>query len=145
MINLYKSLYYIVKGSVRMKKCEYCGKEISYFDMYCSDECQRNANDYYERVNKFEKLFGIVNMICIFGIPVGIVVSAFNNLLGTAISAVCCFILGLLILIIPIPVDSMISKFKIQKSQKIIRICGIGIIVFGMLLIALNLLFIVNK
>ena len=27
-----------------MKKCEYCGKEISYFDMYCTDEGQEKGD-----------------------------------------------------------------------------------------------------
>ena len=35
-----------------MKKCEFCGKEISYFDMYCQDECQENANKFYDLRDK---------------------------------------------------------------------------------------------
>ena len=29
-----------------MKKCDYCAKEISYFEQYCDENCQANANKY---------------------------------------------------------------------------------------------------
>lgn len=32
-----------------MKKCEFCGKQISYFDQYCDDECHIKANKFYEK------------------------------------------------------------------------------------------------
>ena len=49
-----------------MKKCDYCAKEISYFEQYCSEECHGNANKYYETTEKYGKLFSIINMICVF-------------------------------------------------------------------------------
>ena len=51
-----------------MKKCEYCAKEISYHDMYCDEECQKKANDFYDLKEKFVKLFAIVNGICVISI-----------------------------------------------------------------------------
>ena len=44
-----------------MKKCEFCGKEISYFDMYCQDECQENANKFYDLRDKYGKLFAFLD------------------------------------------------------------------------------------
>ena len=46
-----------------MKKCEFCGKQISYFDQYCDDECHIKANKFYEKGERFGKLFAVINMI----------------------------------------------------------------------------------
>ena len=48
-----------------MKKCEFCGKQISYFDQYCDDECHIKANKFYEKGERFGKLFAVINMICV--------------------------------------------------------------------------------
>ena len=53
-----------MKGYENLKKCDYCAKEISYFEQYCSEECHGNANKYYETTEKYGKLFSIINMIC---------------------------------------------------------------------------------
>ena len=60
-----------------MKQCEYCGKEISYHELYCSDDCQIKANRFYERSEKFSKPFTVVNTACVFGIPVGLFLMSF--------------------------------------------------------------------
>ena len=60
-----------------MKKCEFCGKQISYFDQYCDDECHIKANKFYEKGERFGKLFAVINMICVFGIPIGLFMLSF--------------------------------------------------------------------
>ncbi|MGN1051666.1 MAG: DUF2116 family Zn-ribbon domain-containing protein, partial [Acutalibacteraceae bacterium] len=55
-----------------MKKCEYCAKEISYHQMYCDDDCQLNANKFYEKRENFSRIFTILNTIFVFAIPIGI-------------------------------------------------------------------------
>ena len=47
-----------------MKKCEYCAKEISYFDQYCSDECEQECLHHYALNERFSKLFLVINTIC---------------------------------------------------------------------------------
>ncbi|MBQ1506878.1 MAG: hypothetical protein IIZ36_00445, partial [Ruminococcus sp.] len=84
-----------------MKKCDYCAKEISYFDQYCSEDCQENTNRYYETLDKFGKLFSVVNVICIFGIPIGLFLFSFSKTVGAAIASICCMILGILLLLLP--------------------------------------------
>ena len=56
-----------------MKQCEYCGKEISYHELYCSDDCQIKANRFYERSEMFSKPFTVVNTECLVGFSVGVV------------------------------------------------------------------------
>ena len=114
-----------------MKKCEYCAKEISYFEQYCNDECHINANKYYEMSEKYGKLFSVIN---------GIFVASFSNSIGTIVSVGSCIILGIMLIILPFPTENMISKFKIQKSMKITRIIGLALIGLGML-IALFMIF----
>lgn len=127
-----------------MKKCDYCAKEITYFEQYCSEECQAKAMQYYEKCEKYEKLFSIVNAICVFGIPVGIFLFAFLQEIGAIIATASCIILGTLILFLPFPTEGTIIKHKIQKAMKLTRILGIALIAFGVVLFIL-MFFVLSK
>ncbi|MEE0963694.1 MAG: hypothetical protein U0L73_05695 [Ruminococcus bromii] len=124
-----------------MKKCDYCAKEITYFEQYCSDECQRRANKYYETSEKYGKLFSVINVICVFGIPVGLFLFPFSKSVGTVLASVCCVVLGIMLLFLPFPTEGMISKLKLQKSMKITRIIGASVIVLGFLIIGFYFFF----
>lgn len=125
-----------------MKKCEYCGKEISYFEQYCDDECHLHANKFYELQEKFGKLFSVINGICVFGIPVGLFAFSFSRNVGTIISVASCFILGLMLLILPFPTDGMLSKYKIKNAMKKVRIVGIGLIFLGIIIALFSVFFV---
>ena len=60
-----------------MKKCDYCGKEISYNDMYCSEDCQIKTVKFYSIKEKFSMVFSVINCICLFSIPIGFIVFSF--------------------------------------------------------------------
>ena len=51
-----------------MKKCDYCGKLISNFEMYCCDECERSALRYYKNEKRFKNIFGFFNVLCIVSV-----------------------------------------------------------------------------
>lgn len=125
-----------IERLLKMKKCEYCAKEISYFEQYCSNECHENANKYYEMCEKFGKLFSVINAICVFGIPVGIFLFPFAKIAGTVIASVSCVILGIMLIFLPFPTESMISKHKIHKATKITKIIGICVTAIGFLIFA---------
>lgn len=127
-----------------MKKCDYCAKEISYFDQYCSDDCHIRANKYYETEEKFGKIFSVINAICVFGIPVGIFLFSFAKLVGALIAAGSCVILGIMLILLPFPTEGMISKFKLKKAMKITRILGIVVIGLGFLIIGFLFFFFMN-
>ena len=124
-----------------MKKCDYCAKEITYFEQYCSDECQTRANKYYETSEKYGKLFSVINVICVFGIPVGLFLFPFSKSVGTVLASVCCVVLGIMLLFLPFPTEGMISKLKLQKSMKITRIIGASVIALGFLIIGFYFFF----
>ena len=121
-----------------MKKCEFCGKQISYFDQYCDDECHIKANKFYEKSERFSKVFSIINGICVFGIPVGLFLISFSRNVGLTVALASCIILGIMLIILPFPTENMISKFKIQKAVKITRIIGCAVIFLGLLIIPLS-------
>ena len=121
-----------------MKKCEFCGKQISYFDQYCDDECRMKANKFYEKSERFSKVFSIINGICVFGIPVGLFLISFSRSVGLTVALASCIILGIMLIILPFPTENMISKFKIQKAVKITRIIGCAVIFLGLLIIPLS-------
>lgn len=116
-----------------MKKCEYCAKEISYFEQYCDENCHAKANKFYELREKFEHLFSIVNGFCVFGIPIGIFLFSFLRTVGMIITVLSCLVLGIMLILLPFPTENMISKYKIQKSEKITRYIGIAVLVLGII------------
>lgn len=101
-----------------MKKCDYCAKEISYFEQYCSEECHGNANKYYETTEKYGKLFSIINMICFFGIPIGIFLFAFLRTAGMIITVASCDILGVMLILLPVSHRKYDFKVQAEKSNE---------------------------
>ena len=123
-----------------MKKCEYCAKEISYHQQYCGDDCHRRANQYYENCDRFSKLFMGVNVVCVFGIPVGLFFAAFNPPVGVTVATLSCFVLGAMLILLPFPTEGMIKKHKLKKAIIISRIfvgavIGMGILIIGLLFV----------
>ncbi|MCQ2513878.1 MAG: hypothetical protein MJ089_02135 [Ruminococcus sp.] len=116
-----------------MKKCEYCAKEISYFEQYCDDECQLKANKFFELRERFESLFSVIDGVCVFGIPIGLFIFSFAKNAGMVITVASFLILGIMIILLPFPTDNMISKFKLKKAIKITRIIGLVSLLFGVI------------
>lgn len=130
-----------IREMLKMKKCEYCGKEISYHEQYCSDDCHICANNYYERSQKFTKLFYAVSMACVIGIPVGLFLFSFLKLMGVLIASISAEALGFLLILIPIPTEGMIKKHKIKAAVRRTRIFGIFVLALGVLIFGLLLVF----
>ena len=124
-----------------MKKCDYCGKEISYMEQYCDESCHRKALKYYELHEKFSKLFSFINIVCIFGIPVGLFILSFAPDVGFSILAFSVAIEGLIILLLPFPVENMITSMKIKKAMNVTRIIGAAFMVLGIVLIIIDFLY----
>lgn len=122
-----------------MKKCDYCAKEITYFDQYCCDECERLTIEFHERAEKYSRLFTIVNTICVFGIPAGLFLLSFSRV-GAFISAISCIVLGIMLMVLPMPTEGMIRKHKLQKAIKINRIFGIAVMALSVLIMGLSFL-----
>lgn len=125
-----------------MKKCDYCAKEISYDDMYCCDECEKLTKQYYERSDRFAKPFSMINVVCLFGVMAGLLLFPMAKPFGAGLSIVCCAALGILLLLLPFPTESMIKKFKIQKAIRITRYVGLGMMFLGALIAGLLVIFI---
>lgn len=124
-----------------MKKCDYCAKEISYDDMYCCDECEKLTKQYYERSDRFAKPFSMINVVCLFGVMAGLFLFPMAKPFGAGLSIVCCAALGILLLLLPFPTESMIKKFKIQKAIRITRYVGLGMMFLGALIAGLLVIF----
>lgn len=120
-----------------MKKCDYCAKEISYFDQYCCDECEQKTIRYHATMERHSKIFLIINTICVFGIPVGLFLAAFVKTVGLPIATASCVVLGIMLIILPFPTEGMIKKHKLKKAIKLSRIfggvvIGLGVAVMGL-------------
>ncbi len=116
-----------------MKRCDYCGKEITYHQMYCDDACEDSANRFYETRDKIEKLIGIINGISVLSIGIGLFIFSLERTIGSYMISIPLLILGLLFLLFPIPADVMINKHKIKKSIKITRIIASIVLALGII------------
>lgn len=124
--------YYIFEGEA-MKKCEYCAKEISYHEMYCCDDCQTGANNFYDMRDKISKIIGVFNGICVMSIGIGLFVFSFFREVGAYMVAIPMVILGILFLLFPVPADVMIQKYKIKKALKITRVIALVLLALGII------------
>ncbi len=114
-----------------MKQCEYCAKEISYHEMYCSEACEKNAEEYYAKRTKLQKVISTGNIAGTCLIAVGIFVFALQNVIGAMMMAVGGLAVGAITLFLPCPTDNMITKHKLSKAVKLVRIFGIILLLFG--------------
>lgn len=138
---MWYNVYQTAKGVNDMKKCEFCGKEISYDDMYCSEDCEKKNLQYYNLSNRFAKPFSMINVVCLFGITVGMFIFPMAKPFGAALAITCCAVLGVLLLLLPFPTESMIRKFKLQKAMKVTRLVGVGMMFLGLLISGLLAIF----
>lgn len=114
-----------------MKKCQYCAKEIDYSQMYCSAECEQKANDYYRNRHKFRIPLNIIYIAGTAIFALGVFFSpifTFWGLLGVAVGAIST---GVITILQPYPTEEMIKKHKMEKAQRIFKICGIIITAVG--------------
>lgn len=116
-----------------MKKCEYCAKEISYHEMYCSDNCENDAKAFYKMRDSITKAMSIINGVGVMSIGVGIFVFSFIREVGAFMVALPLLILGMLYLLFPVPADVMIEKNKIKKAVKTTKIIAIILLVLGII------------
>lgn len=123
-----------------MKKCDYCAKEISYFDQYCDEECEKKALDFYSLRERYTKVFSVLNIIGVFGIPVGLFLSAIDALIGFSLTSFSFALVGLTIVFLPFPVENMISSMKIKKAVFATRLIGAGFILIGIVIFILRII-----
>lgn len=119
---------------IAVKKCEYCAKEISYMEQYCCEDCKREAIRFYDRQEKYTKLFSVINCVCVFAVPIGLFMFPMINAVGFSMIAFSLVILGLTVFLLPFPTENMISKFKLKKAVNICRILGAALFIAGVIL-----------
>lgn len=120
-----------------MKKCEYCAKEISYHEMYCSDHCQNEANRFYEMREKYQKGYGIINGIFVLVIGICIFLYSFTRAIGAIGGAAALIILGIMYFFLPFPPEIMIHKYKLKKSVFITKILAVIFFLLGIVVLIL--------
>lgn len=123
-----------------MKKCDYCAKEISYYDQYCDEECEKKALDFYSLREKYTKVFSILNIIGVFGVPVGLFLSAIDAAIGFSLTAFSLMLVGATVIFLPFPVENMISSMKIKKAVFVTRMIGVGFFILGAVLMIIRII-----
>ena len=123
-----------------MKRCAYCAKEIDYHEMYCCEECQQSANDFYDMQSKNQRAFSAINGICVLGIGICIFLYAFLPSVALIAGSACMIVLGLMYLLLPFPADVMIEKYRLKKALFLTRCIAAALFVIGAAVLTLHLL-----
>lgn len=123
-----------------MKKCEYCAKEISYHEMYCSDECQNGANKFYDMRDSITKAIAVFNGVCVMSIGIGIFIFSMVRDIGAYMISIPMVILGILFLLFPVPADVMIQKMKIKKAVNVTRYIAGILLVLGIIALVVTII-----
>lgn len=79
----------------------------------------------------------VINTICVFGIPVGLFLGAFNKFVGIPIAALCCVFLGIILILLPMPTEGMMKKRKLKNAIKVSRIFGGVVVALGFFILGL--------
>lgn len=124
-----------------MKRCDYCGKEISYYEQYCNEDCQRKANNFYEKRERYTGLFSVLCAVCVLAIGIGIFAFSFIKPVGTIMVVGCCILLAVLLFFLPFPTENMISKYKIEKAVKSTRTVSYFVLAVGILFLLFSIFF----
>lgn len=119
-----------------MKRCDYCGKEISYSQQYCDGTCESGALRYYKTVKSKQKLFSIINIIVFLTILIGAFTAMlYHRKVGAGIVWGGVVILGILYYLLPFGTPEQIKKHKIKKMVKNNKTIGIIAFAVGVILL----------
>ena len=117
-----------------MKKCDYCAKEVSLNEYYCSEDCEKHAIDYYTVVKDKEKIFSVINVISFFSICASLIWTMFQPYVGLYILSGVLLVVSILFYIYPFATGLMLEKYKVKKSVSIIKKIAIAILVLSIII-----------
>ncbi len=125
-----------------MKKCEFCGKEISYFDQYCNNNCESSTKAFYKKRNRRAKLSSTLTVIALAGFGISAFMFLFGIKWASMMISACITLFGILLIIFPYATDYMIKKYTVKKSVVIMKRAGIVILALGIAFIFASVMYI---
>ena len=126
-----------------MKRCEFCGKEIDYSEMYCSKNCEEKTCNYYKLRQKIRLPINIAYVIATIGIALGVLFAPSKfSIWGFVGIAAGGLIGGLITVLLPTPTDYMLKKHKMMKAMQHMSTSGyvflaVGTIALGTVIVML--------
>ena len=125
-----------------MKRCDYCGQEITYDLQYCCEQCNDNALKYYKNEKRFRNIFGFINAVSIISVMIACFIALlFSVKIALITAGTVLIILGLAVFIFPMPTLNQIKKQKIKKALLSTKIIGIILAVLGIALLINGILY----
>lgn len=109
-----------------MKKCKYCGREISNSFEFCCNKCENNYTKNIEKAEGKIKYF-IIGIIIGFLVMLYGVLSNNDFIIGSGI-----IVMGIVAAVLPFVTPETGALLGYQKSRIVGRILGILLIVVGM-------------
>ena len=133
-----------------MKRCFYCGTKKEVFVTfekpkceslrkykYCDEECVGKTNDFKGLIDRTKSLFWMGIGTAVFLCVLGIVLSSFFLIPAMALMTLAFFILGLTIVLLPVPTPEFLAMLGIKKMLIVIRVIGVLLMVFSPLWVIL--------
>ena len=108
-----------------MKKCKYCGRNISNSFEFCCKECENNYTKNIEKAEDKIKYF-IIGIIVGFLIMFYGILSNSDFTIGNGI-----IVMGIVTLVLPFATPEIVSFLGYQRSRIVGRILGILLIMAG--------------
>lgn len=136
-----------------MEKCIYCGKSTTPRGKYtlkidvkpdkhghlndkvyaCCDDCTEKSRVYLASFAKYKMVFGL---LCVLALVGTLIFSAFVQ--DAILSAVCMFILSLVVIVLPFGTPGSIKLYGIKKMKLLARTAGIVFAACGIVTILMQ-------
>ena len=105
--------------------------------MYCCDECHTQANRFFEKREKYQKPFAVINGIFVLLIGISIFLYSLYRDLGVILGSSSLLILGIMFFFLPFPPEVIIHKYKLKKSIFITKIIAGVVFLLGAIVLIL--------
>lgn len=93
----------------------------------------KKANKFYDLRDKYGKLFAFLDAIFVFLIPIGIMAGSLFGAIGDSLIVIGFGGLGIMLLLLPFPTESMIRKHQIKKAILMCRIFALILILIAII------------
>ena len=127
-----------------MKRCFYCGTKKEVFVTfekprceslrrykYCDGKCVNNTNEFKGLIDKTKKLFWTGIGTAVFLCLLGIILSSFFLIPAMILMTFSFFILGLTIVLLPVPTPEFLAMLGIKKMLIVVRVIGVSLMVLS--------------
>ena len=115
---------------MRVSKCYYCGKSLTYDKDYCNNSCKEKYDKFFTYAEKWKKTFCILLAVIFLSFFISSLIIIKNNILGNLLFYLTILFLDLLIFIFPFATPETFNLLGVKRSILLVRILAVVISLF---------------